>query len=239
MGALWCTQIASVIPTIKACAIAYPSYEQGEDTAFEMNSPTFKLRFMFMAGYENEAEFDKFVQGINAQGLGEKVTCPYLVCSGEDDDWSSIESTFAVLNDVKTPKELLLYQGEGHTLHSRPSSYLGPNEFVYMADWIADRFRGKPMESVLTVVDATGRIHRQPGRGTATTTTAFPSSGNRSTAIHLRRGVSMSIERTRRSPSPCSQRPGTTGTSVRRRSTSTPMSSITSTTPRGSKPSKG
>ncbi len=162
MGALWATQVASVIPGVKACAIAYPSYEQGEETAFQMNSPTFKLRFMFMAGYEDEAAFDKFILGINAHGLGEKVTCPYLVCSGEDDDWSSIESTFGVLNDVRTPKELLLYQGEGHTLHSRPSSYLGPNEFVYMADWISDRFSGKPMESVLSVVDGTGRIHRQP-----------------------------------------------------------------------------
>ena len=162
MGAMWATQIATVIPNIKACASAYPSYEQGEDTAFQMNSPTFKLRFMFMAGYEDEAEFDTFIQGVNSHGLGEKVTCPYLVCCGEDDDWSSIESTFAVLNDVTTPKELLLYQGEGHTLHSRPSSYLGPNEFVYMADWIADRFKGEPMDSVLSVVDATGRVRREP-----------------------------------------------------------------------------
>ncbi|MEZ0095572.1 alpha/beta hydrolase [Streptacidiphilus sp. EB129] len=162
MGALWATQISTVIPTTKAVAIAYPSYEQGEYTAFQMNSPSFKLRFMFMAGYQDEADFDKFIPGISAAGLGESVACPYLVCSGEDDDWSSIESTFGVLNDVSTPKELLLYQGEGHTLHSRSSSYLGPNEFVYMADWIADRFKGKPMESVLSVVDATGRVHRQP-----------------------------------------------------------------------------
>jgi dienelactone hydrolase len=161
MGALWATQISTVIPTTKAVAVAYPSYEQGEDTAFQMNSPTFKLRFMFMAGYEDEAEFDRFIPGITADGLGEKVACPYLVCCGEDDDWSSIESTFEVLNDVKTPKELLLYQAEGHTLHSRPSSYLGPNEFVYMADWISDRFKGEPMESVLSVVGATGRVHRQ------------------------------------------------------------------------------
>jgi hypothetical protein len=31
-----------------------------------------------------------------------------------------------------------------------------------MADWVSDRFKGKPMDSVLSVVDATGRIHRQP-----------------------------------------------------------------------------
>lgn len=162
MGALWATQISTVIPTTKACAIAYPSYEQGEDTAFQMNSPSFKLRFMFMAGYDDEAEFDKFIQGITADGLGASVTCPYLVCCGEDDDWSSIESTFAVLNDVTTPKELLLYQAEGHTLHSRGSSHLGPNEFAYMADWISDRFQGKPMDSQLSVVDAGGRVHREP-----------------------------------------------------------------------------
>ncbi len=162
MGALWASQISTVIPTTKACAIAYPSYEQGEDTAFQMNSPTFKLRFMFMSGYDDEAQFDTFIQKITADGLGASVTCPYLVCCGEDDDWSSIESTFAVLNEVTTPKELLLYQAEGHTLHSRGSSHLGPNEFMYMADWINDRFQGKPMESQFSVVDATGRVHRQP-----------------------------------------------------------------------------
>jgi hypothetical protein len=31
-----------------------------------------------------------------------------------------------------------------------------------MADWIFDRFKGKPMESMLSVVDDTGRVHRQP-----------------------------------------------------------------------------
>jgi cephalosporin-C deacetylase-like acetyl esterase len=165
MGSIWSTQMASVIPTTKACAVAYPSYEKGEFTAFQMNSPSFKLRFMFMAGHTDEAAFDRFIPGINAVGLGAKVTFPYLVCAGEDDDWSSIESAFEFLNEVKAPKELLLYQGEGHTLHSRPSSYLGPSEWAYIADWIADRFKGKPMESTLSVVDAQGRVHRQPWGG--------------------------------------------------------------------------
>ncbi|MDQ4069349.1 MAG: alpha/beta hydrolase [Actinomycetota bacterium] len=162
MGSIWGTQVASVIPNVKACMVAYPSYEKGEDTAYNMYSPSFKLRFMFMSNYSDEAEFDRFIQGINSDGLGEKVTFPYLVVGGEDDDFASIESTFAVMNDVKAPKELLLYKAEGHTLHSRPSSYLGPNEWAYMADWTVDRFSGIPMESTYSVVDSHGVIHREP-----------------------------------------------------------------------------
>lgn len=162
MGSIWGTQVASVIPTVKGCAIGYPSYEQGENRAFNMYSPSFKLRFMFMAGYEDETEFDVFIQKINSHGLGAKVTFPYLVIGGEDDDFASIESTFDVLNEVNAPKEYLLYQGEGHTLHSRPSSYAGPSEWSYIADWMCDRFKGKPMESTLSVVDYTGRVHRTP-----------------------------------------------------------------------------
>lgn len=162
MGSIWGTQIASVIPSIKACTVAYPSYEKGEHTAFNMYSPSFKLRFMFMSGYNDEVEFDKFIQGINYEGLGAKVKCPYLVVGGEDDDFASIESTFDVLNEVTSPKEFLLYKGEGHTLHSRPSSYLGPSEWAYIADWIVERFQDKPLESTYSVVDTHGRINREP-----------------------------------------------------------------------------
>jgi len=162
MGSIWGTQIAVSDPAIKACAVVYPSYEKGEHTAFNMYSPSFKLRFMYMSGYTDEAEFDKFIQGINSYGLGAKVTCPYLVVGGEDDDFASIESAFDVLNEVTVPKEFLLYKGEGHTLHSRTSSHLGPVEWQYVADWIVDRFNDQPMESTLSVVDSQGQIHREP-----------------------------------------------------------------------------
>lgn len=162
MGSIWGTQVASVIPNVKACTVVYPSYEKGEDTAYNMYSPSFKLRFMFMSNYTDEAEFDRFIQGINSDDLGAKVTFPYLVVGGEDDDFASIESTFAVLNDVDAPKEFLLYKAEGHTLHSRPSSYLGPNEWAYLADWTSDRFKGLPMESRYSVVDSHGVVHTEP-----------------------------------------------------------------------------
>lgn len=164
MGSIWGTQIAVSDPAIQACAVAYPSYERGEHTAFNMYSPSFKLRFMYMSGYTDEEKFDKFIQGIHAEGLGAKVKCPYLVVGGEDDDFASIESAFDVLNEVTAPKEFLLYKGEGHTLHSRSSSAFGPSEWAYIADWIADRFKDKPMESTLSVVDSHGRIHREPWR---------------------------------------------------------------------------
>lgn len=162
MGSIWGTQLASVIPDVKACSVVYPSYEKGEDTAYNMYSPSFKLRFMFMSNHTEEEEFDRFIQGITSEGLGAKVTFPYLVIGGEDDDFASIESTFSVLNEVKAPKELLLYKAEGHTLHSRGSSYFGPSEWAYLSDWTVDRFAGKPMESSYSVVDSHGIVHREP-----------------------------------------------------------------------------
>ena len=39
--------------------------EPGCDTIFNVASPTFKVRFMFMAGYEDEDAFDKFRLGFD------------------------------------------------------------------------------------------------------------------------------------------------------------------------------
>lgn len=162
MGSIWATQIATVAPEVKCCVVAYLRQEKGENTAFNMESPTFKLRFMYMSGYTNEEEFDEFSQSINADGLGAKIKCPYLAVGGEDDDFASIEPTFDLMNEIQTPKELLLYRGERHTLHSNNASSLGPNEQDYMADWIADRFQDKPLESNLAVVTSRGQIVREP-----------------------------------------------------------------------------
>jgi hypothetical protein len=90
---------------------------------------------MFMAGYTDEASFDRFIQGINAEGLGTRVTFPYLVLGGEDDDFAAIEATFDVLNEVKAPKEFVLYKAEGHTLHSRPSSSMEPSDLPCSSHW--------------------------------------------------------------------------------------------------------
>ncbi len=153
------TQVASIDERLKGCAVAYVCHKPGLHTLFNMASPTFKLRFMYMAGYEDEDAFDRFAEKLTLKGVGEQIKCPYLVIAGEDDELSPIEYTYDLLRTIPSAKQLVLYQGERHALHSTSSSALGPNWGVYTAEWIKDRLEGKPAESKSILVDLMGQTH--------------------------------------------------------------------------------
>jgi hypothetical protein len=55
MGSMWATQAAAANnDRIKACAVVYLVQEEGCPAAFREPSPTFKTRFIYMAGYDDE-----------------------------------------------------------------------------------------------------------------------------------------------------------------------------------------
>ena len=136
------------------CAVAYVCHEPGGHTIFNMASPTFKLRFMYMAGYDDEEKFDRFAEGLTLDG-GD-VKCPYLVLAGEDDELSPIEYTYQIFDQIKTPKRLYVYQGEKHAFGG-PAASLGPHWLTTIAEWLRDRADGKPMSSERIYVDTMGR----------------------------------------------------------------------------------
>ncbi len=160
-GSFWGTQVAAADERLRGCAVAYVCHEPGANTIFNMASPTFKLRYMYMTGYEDEEAFDAFAQTLTLEGVGAKIGCPFLVVAGEDDDLSPIEYTYKLLHEVKSPKELLLYQGERHGLNTTTSSALGPDAQTYMADWLLDRLEGKPALSQHRLVDMQGQVRAQ------------------------------------------------------------------------------
>ena len=153
----WGTQVASIDDRIKGCAVQAVCHEPGMNTIFNVASPTFKLRFMYMAGYEDEDEFDRFAETMTLEGVGEKVTCPYLVLAGEDDHLSPIEYTYQLMDTVRAPKQLVLYEGADHGLGGSSSADLGPNPATLAADWLKDRLDGKPMESQHILIDMAGQ----------------------------------------------------------------------------------
>jgi len=159
MGSFWATQVAAAVPGLRGCAVAFVCHEPGMQTLFNTSSPTFKLRFMYMAGYEAEAEFDAFAATLSLEGLAERVTCPYLVIAGEDDELSPIEHTYRLLEQVRAPKQLVVYQGERHSLGGGLASQLGPNRNTLVADWFADRFAGRELRSERVYVDTSGVSH--------------------------------------------------------------------------------
>jgi hypothetical protein len=78
---------------------------------------------MYMAGYDDEHEFDAAAPDlVTVDGLGKLIRCPYLAIGGEDDELTALEPTFTLLDDISAPKELMLLQGERHTLDKNLAS---------------------------------------------------------------------------------------------------------------------
>jgi cephalosporin-C deacetylase-like acetyl esterase len=155
MGSFWVTQIAVYEPRYKAAAVQLVCHEPGMNTIFNMASPTFKDRYMWMAGYEDETEFDKFAKTLTLKGLGKKIQCPYLIVGGEFDQLSPIKHSYEFFNEVKAPKKIVVYEGETH------SNSQAADAQTVVADWLKDRLDGKPMENENVIMDPMGREIRR------------------------------------------------------------------------------
>ncbi len=161
-GSYWATQAVAAEPRFAACAVTFTCFQPGAAPLFEMASPTFKQRLMYMTGSADEAALDALAPKLDVREISAKIRMPYLVVAGEDDELSDIGSTFEHLNHVPGPKTLLLYAGDLHGLNHARSSQMGPPGMGYLSDWLRDRSDGKPPESEYVLVDSRGQVHRSP-----------------------------------------------------------------------------
>jgi dienelactone hydrolase len=141
MGSFWLTQIVAFDDRYKAAAGFYVCHEPGQDTLLNRAIPVFRDRYMWMAGYENDAAFDAFAEKLTLEGLGPRIACPYLIVAGEDDDLSPIEHSYRLYDEIAGPKMIVVYKGELHGV----TDNLDVRALI--ADWMKDRFDGKPLES--------------------------------------------------------------------------------------------
>jgi len=143
---------------MKACVLAAVCQEPGCHTIFEEASPTFKMRFMYMAGYTDEAAFDAFAKGLDLRSIAGAITSPVLTIAGSDDELSPVEHSYDLMARISAPKKFVVYEGARHGLWQATSVAAGINPHTMAADWLADRLvEGKPMVSELVHVDPLGR----------------------------------------------------------------------------------
>jgi dienelactone hydrolase len=153
MGSYWGPRVAAVEPRFKACAVSGVCVEPGQYTIFNTASPTFKLNYMYMSGHDDEAAFDAFAKTLTLKGVASKITCPYLVVAGEDDELCPIEFVYQLMEEMRAPKVLVVYEGEKHSIRN-------PRARTMIVDWLADRVDGKPFQSQKIYVRANGKeIH--------------------------------------------------------------------------------
>lgn len=161
-GSFAATVVAAHEPRLRACAVVEVNHEPGWTTVFEQASPAYKMRFMYMTGHTDEAEFDRFARTLTWQGRAERIRMPYLAVVGEDDELSPVEWTRALLDAVQGPRQLVVYQDSPHHIGGVPSARLGPSPSGLVADWLAARVRGDAFPSEQWLIDADGRINRGP-----------------------------------------------------------------------------
>lgn len=162
-GTFWGFQAAVALgDRLKAAALSGVCHEPGCNTIFNMASPTFKLRYMFMTGIEDEAAFDRFAETLDLRPIAGEIRSPLMIVAGESDQLSPIEFTYELFDLVRSPKRLVVYEGANHSVADSLSASLGENRATLMADWIGDRLAGKPMKSERVMVDSAGRPHITP-----------------------------------------------------------------------------
>src|SRR5437899_7118500 len=86
MGSYWAPRVVAAAPRFKACAVSGVCVEPGQYAIFNMSSPTFKLNYMYMSGYDDEAAFDEFSKTLTVEGVSSKITSPYMILADEVDE---------------------------------------------------------------------------------------------------------------------------------------------------------
>lgn len=158
MGSFFGTLVAAHEPRYKACAVTATCLEPGMHTIFEEASPTFKRRFMWMAGHTDEKKFDAFCKTLTWEGHAQKIKMPYLCVMGEADELSPPAHTERLLRALKCPKRLVVYQDCRHSVGNAASTNLGPTPPGLVADWMAARLAGKTFPSERWYVQASGNV---------------------------------------------------------------------------------
>ena len=153
MGSYWGTRMAAAVPEFKACAVVGVCMEPSQYTIFNTAAPTFKLNYMYMSGYDNEADFDEFCKTLTLEGVAARIQCPYMVVAGEDDELCPIEFAYEVVDEATCPKVMYVYEGERHSLRN-------PAARTIVVDWLKDCLDGKPVTSEKVYVEMGGKETR-------------------------------------------------------------------------------
>lgn len=161
-GSFWATQVAAVADGLRGTAVSFVCHEPAMTTLFEEASPTFKVRFMYMAGFTDEDAFDRWAPCLDLRPVLADIDAPYLAVAGEADELSPIVWTHDLFASLDVPKELVVYENEAHGLHRTPATSLGPNPHDLVADWLMDRARGIELRSRSRFVDRLGRVTDAP-----------------------------------------------------------------------------
>ena len=135
MGSYWSLRLASYDHRPAALASGVACFNPN-NTIFTQSSPRFKQQFMYMAGMDDEDEFDEMAIGMTVKGYADKVKCPTLLVTGEFDPLCPLEDAVEVYGDITARKEMWVIEDQFHPLWGIPN--LGKLDcHHYIIDWLS------------------------------------------------------------------------------------------------------
>ncbi len=132
---------------IKACVGLMAQWDPQFVTEFEYAQPAFKSNYMYMAGTDDEAEFNRQARLHTLEGVIEEITCPILISQGEFDELCPPATVERILSRAKAPHELWVWEDEPH-----PMGGVALEAWESALDWILERFAGKRVDTGRVIV---------------------------------------------------------------------------------------
>jgi dipeptidyl aminopeptidase/acylaminoacyl peptidase len=154
MGSYWAPRVVAEEKRFRACAVSGVCMEPGQYAIFNMSSPTFKMNYMYMAGYDDEAAFDEFAKTLSLKGVTSKITCPYMVVAGEDDEHCDMKFVYELMGEMPARKLLYVFEGERHSIRN-------PRARSLVINWLIDTLSGKPSTSEIVRIETGGKETRR------------------------------------------------------------------------------
>ncbi|MFI1911774.1 alpha/beta hydrolase [Nocardia sp. NPDC020380] len=155
MSGYWGSRAAATDRRLAALA-AFEAVTGDFHTIFDRAQPSFKNNYMCMAGYTDEAAFDRdLTTHLPLGDLVENITCPVLYGIGEFDELTPLEQALTSFDRIHAPKELRVYENEFH-----PLGGVAAEAFRFAAEWLERALHGEfaePARDIRHYVHRDGR----------------------------------------------------------------------------------
>lgn len=130
MGSWWGARAAAVEPRIRAVA-ANMSNLGDKFVLLNQAQPSFMAGLMFMTGITDVETLQEFSKSMALTEVAKKISTPFLVVAGENDELTTLESTIDFYQRVTGPKELWIYQHEFHPIGPQSNEWINAS-----LDWL-------------------------------------------------------------------------------------------------------
>jgi alpha-beta hydrolase superfamily lysophospholipase len=142
MGSYWSARIAGTDTRVGAVASTAANYGT-KRSIFETASPRFKQVFMYMAGIQDENQFDAMASRMHLYDTAPNITAPMLMIVGEYDPLCPLREAYEFYTRLGGPKEIWVIEDEFHSLGRRNiKNFGGLSGQPWMADFIRDALQG-------------------------------------------------------------------------------------------------